>query len=99
MTKATLWLFAVIGAWASWWMWALVIPVLAQTQLAPSQVRPTIAVAEWAKCTGSGSTPDCGAIQLMRFRYADGTLSTPFYVIPTPSDFVQDARWVSQPIF
>jgi len=78
--------------------------VRGQTQI-PSgqQVRPTVVVVEWAKCTASGSNPDgtqwnCNGLELYRFRMSDGTLRGPFISAQAPTGFAQGAIWTPQVI-
>ncbi len=82
----------------------VVSAIRGQTQV-PSgqQVRPTVVVVEWAKCTASGSNPDgtqwnCNGLELYRFRMSDGTLRGPFISAQAPTGFSNGAIWTPQAI-
>jgi hypothetical protein len=70
----------------------------AQTTVSPVQVRPTVAVVEWAKCTFTSANAGCVGMELYRFRMSDGSLRGPFFAVPAPAGFVVDAKWQPQPL-
>lgn len=76
----------------------------AQSKLAPAtQVAGTAPVAvEWGVCNASGTTPDgrnwdCTGIELMRFRYKDGTQKVMVMVVASP-EMEKSTRFVRVPI-
>jgi hypothetical protein len=70
---------------------ALVIGVLgrAQTRVAPDQLKATIVIVEWQKCIQAS----CQGLELMRFRMADGTLTKPYILVPTPTYATAENGW------
>ncbi len=81
---------------------ALALTLSAQTRLEPRQVRLTIAVVQWAKCTGHDSNvppkQDCNGLELYRFVMSDGTFRGPFFALLAPAGFAVDANWQTQPL-
>ncbi len=70
------------------------------TKLDASQIKLTIQVVEWAKCTAKDTAVppkwDCNGITLYRFRMSDGTIQGPFIAVPAPAGFAIDAKWTEQ---
>ena len=89
---------------------ALIALILAQTQITQgqatkvdaNQIKLTILVVEWAKCTAKDTAVppkwDCTGMQFYRFRMSDGTIRGPFIAVAAPAGFVVDAKWQEQPL-
>lgn len=75
-----------------------------ETKVDPSQVKPAVAVVEWATCTRPpieqpGLTVDCAGIELYRFRLPDGSVRGPYLAVPAPAGFVADPKvWTWKPL-
>lgn len=72
--------------WLAW--------LLLQTQVTPDQIRNTVTVVEWQKCSSAA----CDGMWAMRYRYADGSVSGYYIVVPAPPEFVPDSKWSPTPI-
>lgn len=81
--------------------------VFSQTQIETNQLRQSApVVVEWARCQGSGEgkTPegvvykwDCAGLELVRFRYSDG--STKVYTLaPASPEVINDTKFIPIPL-
>lgn len=75
---------------------------LAQTQLGVDQRSPKIPqVVEWGVCKDPEPNPtpnvSCAGLELMRFRYADGSTKV-YTMVPATPNIVTDTKFIRVPL-